>query len=428
MNVFKALGEQTFASLRLRNYRLYFIGQGLSDIGTWMQIVGIGWLVLELTGSGVALGTLLAFRFAPMLVLGLLAGAIVDTFDKRMLLYMTQGAAFILSALLGILVLTGAVEMWMVFLIAFLLGIADSVDRPTRQTFIHEIVGPNNLRNAVGLGSARANLARAIGPLIAGILIASVGIASCFFGNAASYLLAIIFLARIRGDEIYRESNEGRKVSDIFSGVRYVVRAPIILTVLLAMALVGTFTYEFQTTLPLLAKVTFLGDAADYAALLSAMGVGSIAGGLFSASRKEVGTHEFVLWGFLFGIAIVAVAFTPSLSYAVVGMVFAGFFSICLSSTGNTMIQLEALPHMRGRVMSLWSMALFGSTVVGAPIVGAVGEHLSPRAALALGGFAAILAALFAARRLLKPYRFWSIPPFIFIRREEEAVEDNTKT
>ncbi|MBI4094031.1 MFS transporter [Candidatus Kaiserbacteria bacterium] len=427
MSTIRALGEQTFASLYLRNYRLYFIGQGLSDIGTWMQVVGIGWLVLELTGSGVALGTLLAFRFAPMLALGLLAGGIVDTFDKRTLLFATQSIALVLSALLGALVLTGVIEMWMVFLIALLLGIADSVDRPTRQTFIHEIVGPENLRNAVSLGSARANLARAIGPLFAGALIAGVGIAACFFGNAISYLAAIICLARIRPEEIHREEREERKAEGVFAGLRYAANTPLILTVLLAMALIGTFTYEFQTTLPLFARVTFLGDAADYAALLSAMGVGSVAGGLFSASRKEVGTHELVVFAFLFGVSIVAVALMPSLGYAIIGMVFAGFFSVTMSSIGNTIIQLESASHMRGRVMALWSMANFGSTLVGAPIVGAVGDHISPRVALLLGGVAAIIAAAFAAHRLLKTNEFFSIPSFIFIRREEQTAEEGTK-
>lgn len=300
MEAIRAFGAQTFASLKVRNYRLYFIGQGLSDIGTWMQIVGIGWLVLELTGSGVALGTLLAFRFAPMLVLGLFAGDIVDRFDKRNLLYATQGIFLLLSGLLGILVFSGTIETWMVFLVALLFGVADTVDRPTRQTFIHEIVGPENLRNAVGLGSARANLARAIGPLFAGALIAGVGIATCFFMNSLSYLFALVSLAYMRKAEIHHEQRETRKVDNLFSVLHYVAKTPLILTILVAMAIVGTLTYEFQTTLPLLSKVTFLGDASDYAALLSAFGVGSVVGGLFSASRKEVGMHEFVLWAFFF--------------------------------------------------------------------------------------------------------------------------------
>ncbi|MBI2612369.1 MFS transporter [Candidatus Kaiserbacteria bacterium] len=427
MDAIRAFGEQTFSSLKIRNYRLYFIGQGLSDIGTWMQVVAIGWLVLELTGSGIQLGSVLAFRFAPMLALGVLAGSVVDSFDKRVLLYITQSIGAFVALSIGVLVLTESITLPMVYLAALVLGLADVFDRPARQTFVHEVVGPENLRNAVSLGSARANLARALGPMFAGALIAGAGMALCFFGNALSYAVSLVALFLMRRRELHREFAEARKVSHIFSGLRYVASMPLIRTILISMAVVGTLSYEFQTTLPLLARTTFLGNAADYAALLSAMGAGSVAGGLFSASRKEVGAHEFVFWAFLFGVSICATAFMPSLPYAVLGMVFVGFFSICLSTTGNTMIQLESASHMRGRVMSLWSMALFGSTLIGAPIVGLVGEHISPRWALALGGVAAIVAALFASRRLLKSYQFFSIPSFISIRREEETVVESEK-
>ena len=389
-----------------------------------MQVVALGWLVLELTGSGVQLGGILAVRFAPLLALGILAGSIVDSFDKRKLLYATQSVAALLAFSISILVFTGSVQMWMVYLFVLLFGIADVVDRPARQTFVHEIVGPENLKNAVALGSARANLARALGPMFAGVLIASVGIALCFFVNALSYIAPIVFLMLMRKEELHRESADVRKVDHVFSGLSYVASMPLIRTVLIAMAVIGTLSYEFQTSLPLLAHSTFFGNAADYAALLSAMGAGSVAGGLFSASRKSVGAHEFVVWAFFFGVSIVIAALMPSLGLMTVAMVFVGFFSICLSSTGNTMIQLESAPHMRGRVMSLWSMAIFGSTLVGAPTIGLIGEFVSPRAALAVGGIAAILAALFAAHRLLEGYKLLSIPAFISIRREEAVVED----
>ena len=427
MDAIRAFGEQTFASLKIRNYRLYFIGIGFSHVGTWMQTVALGWLVLELTGSGAHLGTVLAFRFAPLLFGGIWGGSIVDRFDKRLLLVVSQSVAAVLALSLGALVFFGAIEMWMVYLAATLLGLVDVVDRPARQTFIHEMVGPDNLRNAVALNSTEANLARTLGPLFAGVLIGSAGIAFCFLANAISFTILIIFLTLLRADELHRELREERKVDHVFAGLRYAASVPLIWTVLLSMAVIGTLSYEFQTSLPLLARTTFLGGAADYAALLSAMGAGSVAGGLFSASRKSVGAHEFVLWAFLFGVSICATALMPSLGYAVVGMVFVGFFSICLSSTGNTMIQLESAAHMRGRVMSLWTTALFGSTVIGAPIVGFIGESLSPRAALALGGVAAIVAATFAAHRLLKTYEFFSVPSFIFIRREEETAEEGTK-
>ena len=424
MDTIRAFGEATFASLSIRNYRWYFIGIGFSHIGTWMQTVALGWLVLELTGSGTALGTVLAFRFAPLFFGGLFGGAIVDRFDKRLLLYATQAAAALIAFSLGALIFFGAIQLWMVYLAAALFGLADVVDRPARQTFIHEMVGPDNLRNAVALNSTEANLARTIGPLFAGVLIASVGMVFCFLANALSYVVFIVFLALIRREELRGERREERAAGHIFAGLKYAASVPLIRMILLSMAVIGTFSYEFQTSLPLLARTTFLGDAADYAALLSAMGAGSVAGGLFSASRKVVGAHEFVLWAFLFGVSICITAAMPSLGLAVVAMGFVGFFSICLSSIGNTMVQLESASHMRGRVMSLWTMALFGSTLLGAHIIGFIGEHLSPRYALAAGGIAALVAAFLANRRLREGYTLLTIPAFISIRREEAAIED----
>lgn len=418
-------GEQTFASLKVRNYRLFFIGRGFSHMGNWMQMVALGWLVLEVTGSGVALGSVLAVRFLPLLVAGPFVGELVDTLDKRKLLYITQSTLAVLSLVLSALVFVEHLDLWLIYILAFASGVAESIDNPTRQSFLHEMVGPDNLRNAVTLSSTQANLARAIGPLFAGALIAGAGIAFCFLINALSFLVLIATLRMMKGSELHREEYT-EHARGLLSGIRYVASVPLIRTILIAMAIMGTLSYEFQTSLPLLARTTFLGTAADYAALLSAMGAGSVAGGLLSASRKEVGPREFVLWASLFGVSVLIVAVMPSLGLATVGMIFVGFFSICMSSAANTMIQLESAPYMRGRVMALWSTAIFGSTLIGAPVVGFVGEYASPRWGLALGGAAALLAALFAAKRLLKMPELLSIPAFISIRRDEVATE-NTK-
>jgi len=414
--------DDTFASLRIRNYRLYFIGQGFTQIGDWMHIVALGWLVLQLTGSGTALGTLLALRFAPVLLGGLHAGRLVDTMDKRRILYVTQSSAAFLAFLLGILVVSGTVELWMIYVITLLYGVLETFDRPTRQTFVHEMVGPDNLRNAVALNSTIVNVARSLGPLFAGAIIATIGLPVCFFVNGFSYFVYLLLLMNLRAKDLHRET---RGVSDdhLFAGLRFAASVPEIRTILLSMAVIGTLSYEFQVTLPLLAKVTFLGTAADYAALLSAMGIGSVAGGLFSASRKEIAVHEFLISAFLFGTAITATALAPTLGLAVVAMVAVGFFSITMASTGNTLLQLAAGAEMRGRIMALWGMAVFGSTLIGAPIIGFIGEHASARAALATGGAAAILTALVAGRRLLPFDRLLTIPAFIKIRREEATSE-----
>lgn len=419
METFKELGSQTFSSLKVRNYRLYFIGQAFSHSGNWMQVVGLGWLVLTLTGSGGALGTVLAFRFMPMLLGGPFGGIIVDRFDKRKLLYITQSSFAIVSLALAVLIYTDLIQIWMLFVSAILFGLIDVVDNPTRQTFVHEMVGHSNLRNAVTLNSTEANLARAIGPMIAGSLIATVGIAFCFFANAISFLALITVLTFMNEKEFHREESVRKSRGHLLESISYAASVPLIRTVLLSMAVIGTLSYEFQVTLPLLAETTFSGAAADYAALLSAMGAGSVAGGLFAASRKHIAPHEFVLSGIFFGISIFLTSIMPTLSLAIVGMVFVGFFSINLTSLGNTMIQLEAAPHMRGRVMSLWSMAMFGSTLIGGPIVGLVGQYIGPRWGLGLGGVAAVAASIYAARMLMQKDWFRAILPETELDTEE---------
>ena len=415
-----------FSSLRIRNYRLYFIGQGLSHGGNWMQIVALSWLVLQLTGSGVALGTVLAFRFAPMLFGGPFAGIIVDRFDKRRILYFTQSLFASLALILGLMVYTGTIRIWMLFVFAVVYGLVDVIDNPTRQTFVHEMVGRENLRNAVTLNSTEANLARALGPMLAGSLIATVGIAFCFVANAFSFVAVLFVISRMRASEFHHETFERKPVGHVLESVSYVASVPLIRDVLLIMAAIGTFSYEFQVTLPLLAHNTFSGTAADYAALLSAMGAGSVAGGLFAASRQKIAVQEFVASAFFFGFSICVTAIMPTLSLAIIGMFFVGFFSINLLSLGNTMIQLKAQPHMRGRVMSLWSMAIFGSTLIGGPVVGSIGQFANPRWALAIGGVTAMLASWYAVKVMLKRGEFIGIPEEEEFTNEEMAA-DNVK-
>ena len=424
MEAIKEFSAQTFSSLTVRNYRLYFIGQGFSHCGTWMQTVGLSWLVLVLTGSGTALGGVLAFRFMPMLVGGPFTGIIVDRFDKRTILYCTQSIFAALSLSLAVLVYADLVEVWMLFAFALAFGMVDLVDHPTRQTFVHEMVGRDNLRNAVTLNGTEANLARAIGPMIAGSLIATVGIAFCFFANAVSFVALILTLSFMRESELHKEESTSKPNGHLFESISYAISVPTIRTVLLSMAVIGTFAYEFQVSLPLLAEGTFAGVAADYAALLSAMGVGSVAGGLFAASRRKIAPHEFVISALLFGFSMGVTAIMPTLSLATVGMVFVGFFSINMTSLGNTMIQLEAAAHMRGSVMSLWAMAIFGSTLIGAPIIGSIGQYIGPRWGLGLGGIAAMLAALYAARILLKRDWFRLVPEAIEVRAGETEAEE----
>src|SRR3989344_6056426 len=236
MEVITELGQKMFPSLRIRNYRLYFIGQGFSHVGNWMQTVALGWLVLEVTASGTALGTMLAFPLAPLLLGAPFAGNLVDAMDKRQLLYVTQWISGILALGMSVLVFMDVVQAWMLYSAAVLFGIVDAVDRPLRQSFVHEMVGPAQLRNAVTLSSTESNVARALGPLFAGVLIATVGIAFCFLTNALSFFIVIVFLVYMRPEEFHLEVAHTEGPSDILSGLRYVASVPMIRHILIMMA------------------------------------------------------------------------------------------------------------------------------------------------------------------------------------------------
>jgi MFS family permease len=396
--------SDTFSSLRVRNYRLYFIGQGISLSGTWMSTIGQAWLVLKLTESGTALGLVSAFQYLPVLLLGPLGGVITDRFPKRKLLYFTQGTFCLLDLILAILVVTGKVQLWMVYGLALCFGLLVAIDNPTRQSFVHEMVGSKLLKNAVTLNSMEINLARVIGPALAGVLIASVGMASCFFINSLSFLAVLICLFLMRRDELHPIQPIRQFKGQLGRGFAYMWKTPVIRDVLIMMAIVGTLTYEFQVSLPLIAKYTFHGNARTLALLTSATGIGSVLGGLFTAGRGKAGTF-WVAWASLaFGAAILAVSVLPTLHLAVAAMVIVGMFSIAFNSLGNTTLQLECTPEMRGRVMSLWAVTFIGSNAVGGPIIGWVGEQADPRWSLALGGMAAIVAGSYGLISVKRTY------------------------
>ncbi len=400
----KKFGLVTFSSLQNRNYRLYFIGQGISLVGTWMQTIGQSWLVLELTGSGTALGIVIALQSLPILFLAPLGGVIADRFSKRKLLFMTQTAAGILALTLGVLVATHLVTLWMVYALAAALGLVNAADNPTRQTFIFEMVGRRDLSNAVTLNSTEVSMARIIGPAFAGMLIVGIGIAPCFFINAISYIAVLICLWMMDRRALHRHESPGAEhpFAELVRGLRYVWHAPILRDLLIMMAIVGTFTYEFQVSLALMAKYTFGGDASAYALLTSAFGIGSVIGGVATAARKKTDPKE--LFGILvaFGVAMIAASLAPTMTIAVFTMVVVGICSIFLTSLGNSILQLESAPQMRSRVMALWSVAFLGSTPIGGPIVGWIGEHVDPRWGLGVGGLAAFAACAFGIILLKK--------------------------
>ncbi len=279
--------RRTFDSLSIHNYRLYFYGQAISMTGSWMQTVAQGLLVLMLTGSGTALGIVTAIQTIPVLVLGAWAGVFVDRYPKRKMLYVTQSLSMVISLLIGGLVISGHIELWMVYVAAVLNGCIKVFDNPTRQTFVREMVGKEYLTNAVALNSMTINLARVVGPALAGILVATVGIGMCFVLDGLSFIAVIYMLWIMRADELKPAAVITRTKGQMAAGWNYVRTEPVVRNVLLMMAIIGTFTYEFAVVLPLLAEFTFETGASGYATLTSAMGLGAVAGGLYTAGRRR---------------------------------------------------------------------------------------------------------------------------------------------
>jgi MFS family permease len=385
--------RRTFAALALPNFRRYFAGQSVSLTGTWMQRIAQSWLVLELSHSGTVLGLVVAAQTLPVLALGPYGGLIADRMDKRTLLLFTQATMGVLALVLGLLTLTHAVRLWMVFLLAAGLGSVTAADSPTRQTFVHEMAGPERLANAVTLNTIMVNASRAIGPAVAGVLIATAGTGVCFLVNAASFAAVLVALGLIRTAELHRAALVTREPGQLRAGLRYVRTTPALLVPLLMMALVGTLAYEFQVVLPLLARVSLGGGAETYGFLSAAMGAGAVAGGLVVATLAVSGLSRLTLATAAFGAAILAAAVVPSFPAEMAAMALTGAGSTAFISVGAATLQLTSDPQFRGRVMALWSVTFLGSTPIGGPLVGLVAQYLSPRYALGLGALACLAAA-----------------------------------
>ncbi len=390
----------TFAALGVRNFRLYFTGQIVSVSGAWMQRVAQAWLVLDLTGSGTAVGGVTALQFLPLLIAAPFGGVVADRVDKRRMLFVTQSLAGLTAATLGLLVLTDRVELWMVYALAFMLGTVGSFDNPARQSFVMEMVGREHITNAVALNSVMVNGARILGPAVAGVLIVTVGIAACFLLNAASYLALLTALALMRPQELDQPDRQPRRRGQLRDGLAYAAGEPLLRTILLVMAVIGLFAYEFEVTLPLLARFTFDGDADTFGLMFAAMGIGAVVGGLHTATRTDREPQSLVTIAVVFGVAIAAVAIAPTLWLAIAGLLVVGGAGTSFLAFSNALLQLHARPEMRARVLSLRAVAFLGMRPIGGPIVGAIGEHVGPRWAVGVGAAATLLVAAWAYRAL----------------------------
>lgn len=434
MTQVRNVASTTFRSLHIRNYRLYFTGQIISVSGTWMQSVAQAWLVVRYLApsgqAGLDVGITTALQFLPMLVLGAWGGLVVDRVDKRRLLVATQASAGVLAFVLGLLVFvgkgpTGSAHLWEVYLLALLLGVVNLFDNPARQSFVVEMVGKEDLPNAVSLNSIVMNGARIIGPALSGILIATVGIAVCFEANAASYLAVIAALLVMRRSEFHPVERVVRAKGQLREGLSYVWRTPRLREPLILVFVVGLLVYNFNVILPLFARETFHQGAAAFSALTSLMATGAVVGGVVVAGRGNPTLHRLTTIGMAFGVMICAVALAPTLPSALGLIVPMGALSIAFIATANSTIQIRVDQSMRGRVMALYAIGFLGTAPIGAPLVGWISQVSSPRVALVVGAVAAVSASAVIAIRHRNDHRRRAEAELVSTGAESVVVDES---
>ncbi len=419
----------TFRSLRNRNYRIYYAGGVVSNIGTWMQRIAQDWLVLRLSDNdGVALGITTGLQFLPMLLVGPWGGMLADRYSKRKLLIITQAFMGAVALVLAGLDLTDVVQVWHVYVLALLLGLGTAVDNPARQSFVIEMVGRDDLPNAVGLNSASFNLGRVIGPALAGLLIEVFDTGPVFVINGLSFAAVIYALTRLRADELAPSPRAGRGPGQVLEGIRYVRSRPDLLTVMVLVFFVGTFGLNFQLTMALMATEEFGKGAGEFGLLGSIMAVGSLAGALLAARRGRPRLRLLLLAALAFGLVEVASGLMPTYVLFAVILVPVGVAALTFITAANSTMQLGVDPVMRGRVMALYMAVFFGGTPLGAPLVGAVAEAFGPRWSLILGGLVSALAAVVAAFVLARHERLQIRGELFGIPRRSVREEQMTNT
>ncbi len=399
-----------FSSLRVRNFRLFATGQVISNTGTWMQRVAQDWLILELThGSGTAVGIATGLQFLPLLLFSLWGGMIADRYPKRNILLVTQGSMGALAAILGTLTITGVVQPWHVYLLAFGLGLATVVDNPTRQSFAIEMVGKKDLTNAIGLNSAVFNLARIGGPAVAGLVISLVGTPAAFYLNAASYLAVIISLKMMRPAELRPAERVERARGQLREGLAYVTSRPDLLMTMVLVFFIATFGMNFQVTTALMSRVVFHTGPGKFGVASAVFALGALIGALVAARRVRQGLRMLVVTALAFSVLEIGTAFMPGYWLFLVLLVPTGLTVISLSTAANAAVQLNTPAEMRGRVMGIYMLVFFGGTPIGSPLTGWVAQEFGTRMAMAAGGIisvcATIVVGLLVARHRGVPVR-----------------------
>lgn len=361
-----------------------------------MQVVAQSWLVLTITGSGTALGLMVALQFLPMLLLGPWGGVLADRLHTRRILYVTNLSDAALAFLLGYLVMSGFVELWMIYVLALSLGIVNAIDTTARKVFVMELVGLKHIKSAVLLNGTLINGARLVGPAIAGILIAQFGLAQSFFINGFTFFFTIFALFLMRTSELIAKPAIATAKGQVREGLRYVRDNPAIFQILIMIAIIGTLTLEFQVVFPLFAKYTLEGNVQTFAALTSMLSAGAVVGGLWGSGRSEEITHNTVVYtAYATGFAVLAMALVPNFVTALIAAFIVGASVILYTSFSQTVLQIKTSAEMRGRVMSLWTVGMLGSTPIGGFVIGIISENTNPRWGLIVGGMAALVAATF---------------------------------
>lgn len=393
-------------SLSHWNFRVFWTGQVVSLIGTWMQSVAQAWLVLVLTKDPIALGIVAACQFLPVLFFGLFAGVFADSLPKRNALVGTQSAALVLALVLGTLVATNSVQVWHVYVLAVLLGFVNALDMPVRQSFVVEMVGRSDIANAVALNSAAFNGARIIGPAVAGLLIGTVGIATCFFINAVSYVAVIVGLFLMHSDELHSpvrtamQRSLGGVVGQLEEGLRYVRRTPNVFIPIVVLGIVSTVALNFSVTIPVLARDVIGGDADTYGFLMAASGIGSLSSALAIAFGQRPTLRLLVVGAGAIGVALMLLGISHWLPLSLLLMLVLGWGVIAMAATTNTLIQLTVPDALRGRVMSVYTTVFAGSTPIGGLFAGTLAATAGVGVALIVGGALALLTALVASWRV----------------------------
>jgi MFS family permease len=389
--------SKTFGSLAFRNFRLFFVGQTISQIGSWMRMVAMSLLVFNVTDDGVAVGVLVACQFLPVLLIGAWAGLVADRADKRKLLLVVQSCLMAQSFVLAILASLDEPPIPALYAVALVGGFATALDNPARRSFVVEMVPESHVQNAVSLNTALMTGSRIVGPALAGLLVSTVGYTWCFVGDGLSYIAVLVSLYLMRTQELRPAPPAARGKGQVRAGLRYVRNMPELFVPLVMMTIVGTLAFNFQVVMPVFVKRTLDGTDAHFTWLFSILSLGSMVGALWSAQRTVVRLRHIVVSTFAYGIAMLVLAAMPTLGTALPVAAVVGLASVTFMTTSTTMLQLRADPSMRGRVLALQAMVFLGSTPIGGPIVGWVCEEWGARAGIALGGAACLVAAAYGA-------------------------------